>query len=154
MDCCQHQLFQVNFTPNCHDLSQNCNPNLTQFNPKMSQLHPKISQLHPAIIREQGPNWKKSFGSFILTASHNPGGPEEDFGVKYNCENGGPAPEALTNTIYEVTRVITAIRICNDFPDINTATNGSSVVKSGLFCLLVSYLTQTLSRSCHNGTQM
>ena len=35
-----------------------------------------------AIIRERGPNWQKSFGAFILTASHNPGGPDEDFGIK------------------------------------------------------------------------
>lgn len=57
-----------------------------------------------AIIREKGPDWQKSFGAFILTASHNPGGPTEDFGIKYNCENGGPAPEKLTDAIYEVTR--------------------------------------------------
>lgn len=84
-----------------------------------------------AMIREQGPSWKKSFGSFILTASHNPGGPEEDFGIKYNCDNGGPAPESLTNAIYDVTRVITSIRICNDFPLVDTATIGSTAVKSG-----------------------
>lgn len=36
-----------------------------------------------AIIREKAPLWKKSFGAFILTASHNPGGPEEDFGKLY-----------------------------------------------------------------------
>jgi len=35
-----------------------------------------------AIIRERGPAWQKAFGAFILTASHNPGGPEEDFGIK------------------------------------------------------------------------
>ena len=40
-----------------------------------------------ATIRECGPVWQKAFGAFILTASHNPGGPEEDFGIKYNCEN-------------------------------------------------------------------
>ena len=36
-----------------------------------------------AIIRERGPQWQKAFGAFILTASHNPGGPDEDFGIKY-----------------------------------------------------------------------
>merc|ERR1719215_283607 len=50
-----------------------------------------------ATIRERGPGWQKAYGAFILTASHNPGGPDEDFGIKYNCENGGPAPDKLTN---------------------------------------------------------
>ena len=53
-----------------------------------------------ATIREKGPVWQKAFGAFILTASHNPGGPEEDFGIKYNVANGGPAPEHLTEAIY------------------------------------------------------
>jgi phosphoglucomutase len=35
-----------------------------------------------AIIRERGPAWQRAFGAFILTASHNPGGPDEDFGIK------------------------------------------------------------------------
>ena len=56
-----------------------------------------------AILREKGPTWQKSFGAFILTASHNPGGPDEDFGIKFNCENGGPAPETLTGPIYAQT---------------------------------------------------
>lgn len=83
-----------------------------------------------AIIREAGPRWKAAFGAFILTASHNPGGPDEDFGIKYNCENGGPAPEKLTDAIYEVTRTITSVKICSGFPDIDTSKIGSQVIES------------------------
>jgi hypothetical protein len=43
----------------------------------------------------------QAFGAFILSASHNPGGIDEDFGIKYNCENGGPAPEKVTELIFE-----------------------------------------------------
>lgn len=83
-----------------------------------------------AIIREKGPDWQKAYGAFILTASHNPGGPDEDFGIKYNCENGGPAPEKLTDAIYEITRTIKNVKICDSFPDIDVSAVGSTVVKS------------------------
>lgn len=46
-------------------------------------------------------------GAILLTASHNPGGPTEDFGIKFNSQNGGPAPESLTNLIYEKSKIIT-----------------------------------------------
>ena len=49
----------------------------------------------------------RASGGLILSASHNPGGPEEDFGIKYNIANGGPAPEAVTEAIYAHTRTIT-----------------------------------------------
>ena len=81
-----------------------------------------------AIIRERGPVWQKAFGAFILTASHNPGGPAEDFGIKYNCENGGPAPEKLTDAIYENTTEIKSYKMCTDFPTIDISTSGSKTI--------------------------
>ncbi len=45
-------------------------------------------------------------GGIILSASHNPGGPEGDFGIKFNIANGGPAPTSITNTVYEVSENI------------------------------------------------
>ena len=83
-----------------------------------------------AIIRERGPVWQKAFGAFILTASHNPGGPEEDFGIKYNCENGGPAQEKTTNIIYANTTSIKSYKICKEFPSIDITKEGSTSIKS------------------------
>jgi phosphoglucomutase len=57
------------------------------------------------VIRKSG-----AFGGIILSASHNPGGPHGDFGVKYNTTNGGPAPEHLTEAIYAKSRGIRAYR--------------------------------------------
>ncbi len=53
----------------------------------------------------------RAFGGIILSASHNPGGPTEDFGIKYNIGNGGPAPERITEAIYVRTREIEEYRI-------------------------------------------
>ena len=53
------------------------------------------------VIRKYGAS-----GGLILSASHNPGGPDEDFGIKYNIANGGPAPEAVTEAIYTRTQTI------------------------------------------------
>ncbi|MBS1155953.1 MAG: phosphoglucomutase [Proteobacteria bacterium] len=50
-------------------------------------------------------------GGIILSASHNPGGPDGDFGIKYNIGNGGPAPEKITDAIYARTQTLTEYRI-------------------------------------------
>merc|ERR1740123_1081506 len=57
---------------------------------------------------------RKTSGGFIMTASHNPGGPDADFGLKFNCANGGPAPDAFTNKIFENTKTIHKYKICPD----------------------------------------
>jgi phosphoglucomutase len=53
----------------------------------------------------------KTDGGIILSASHNPGGPEEDFGIKFNTPNGGPAPEAVTEAIFSRTKTIDSYKI-------------------------------------------
>lgn len=60
----------------------------------------------------------KAFGGIILSASHNPGGPKEDFGIKYNAGNGGPAPEKFTDALYENTKKINAYKIA-DIADVD-----------------------------------
>ena len=51
-------------------------------------------------------------GGIILSASHNPGGPDGDFGIKFNSANGGPAPESVTDAIYRETTTLTAYQSC------------------------------------------
>ncbi len=65
-------------------------------------------------------------GGFILSASHNPGGIDEDFGVKFNTSNGGPAPEALTAKIFDATKVIESYRIA-EFEDVDMGQVGTAL---------------------------
>lgn len=69
----------------------------------------------------------KAFGGIVLSASHNPGGPTEDFGIKYNIGNGGPAPEKVTDAIYAGTRTIESYKIA-EVADINLDIEGSQDV--------------------------
>ena len=78
-----------------------------------------------AVIRTRSPGDASApFGGFILSASHNPGGIDEDFGIKYNGENGGPAPEKLTNLVYEFTKSLSEYRTCPDIPDVDLTKPG------------------------------
>ncbi|TFI58746.1 alpha-D-glucose phosphate-specific phosphoglucomutase [Sphingomonas parva] len=70
---------------------------------------------------------RKALGGLVLSASHNPGGPDEDFGIKYNVSNGGPAPEKLTDAIYARTREIDRLLIA-DAPDVDLDRDGESRV--------------------------
>ncbi|HEX9859114.1 MAG TPA: alpha-D-glucose phosphate-specific phosphoglucomutase [Paracoccaceae bacterium] len=62
-------------------------------------------------------------GGIIMSASHNPGGPEEDFGVKFNMPNGGPAPESVTEAMYAITQGISRYLI-SDAADVDLAVIG------------------------------
>ncbi|MFM8659801.1 MAG: alpha-D-glucose phosphate-specific phosphoglucomutase [Cyanobium sp.] len=65
------------------------------------------------LIRQNG-----AIGGVILSASHNPGGPDGDFGVKINGANGGPTPESITDAIYAVTQTLDGYRILEDAPEL------------------------------------
>ncbi|WP_457797315.1 alpha-D-glucose phosphate-specific phosphoglucomutase [Methylocystis sp. S23] len=74
----------------------------------------------------------KAFGGVVLSASHNPGGPDGDFGIKYNVANGGPAPEKVTEAIYARTKEIASFRI-EEAPDVDIDAIGVSQI--GAMCV-------------------
>ena len=71
------------------------------------------------VIRKHGAS-----GGLILSASHNPGGPDGDFGIKYNIANGGPAPEKVTEAMFARTQTISEYRI-SDAADIDLDAPGT-----------------------------
>ncbi|CAL5209585.1 unnamed protein product [Lathyrus oleraceus] len=82
-----------------------------------------------AVIRKREAN-----GGFIMSASHNPGGPEYDWGIKFNYSSGQPAPESITDKIYGNTLSISEIKIA-DIPDVDLSNVG--VTKFGSFSVEV-----------------
>jgi phosphoglucomutase len=75
------------------------------------------------VIRKHG-----AAGGIVLSASHNPGGPDGDFGIKYNIANGGPAPESITEAIFARTESITEYRI-SDAPAVDLNVLGASHIE-------------------------
>ncbi|MGY0194895.1 alpha-D-glucose phosphate-specific phosphoglucomutase [Leptothrix sp. BB-4] len=67
-----------------------------------------------AVIRK-----RKAYGGVVLSASHNPGGPDGDFGIKYNVGNGGPAPEKVTEAVYARTQTLDHYDIATEVGDID-----------------------------------
>jgi Phosphoglucomutase len=70
---------------------------------------------------------RKTDGGIIMSASHNPGGPTEDFGVKFNSENGGPAPEGITDRIFAETLEISEYYICESH-DLDLSVPGMTTI--------------------------
>ena len=66
-----------------------------------------------------------TLGGIILSASHNPAGPNEDFGIKYNTPNGGPAPEKITEAIFAKTKTISLYQSA-DFVDVDISKLGET----------------------------
>ncbi|MDO8811653.1 MAG: alpha-D-glucose phosphate-specific phosphoglucomutase [Gallionella sp.] len=68
----------------------------------------------------------RTYGGIILSASHNPGGPDGDFGIKYNTANGGPAPERITEAIYAASKTVSQYRIADIAQEISLDKIGDS----------------------------
>ncbi|MDP1766444.1 MAG: alpha-D-glucose phosphate-specific phosphoglucomutase [Methylotenera sp.] len=78
----------------------------------------------------------QTFGGLVLSASHNQGGVNGDFGIKYNISNGGPAPEKITDTIFEKSKIITEYKI-TDIPEVDVDALGERVFDGGKFTVEV-----------------
>ena len=77
----------------------------------------------------------KAFGGIILSASHNPGGPDEDFGIKYNTGNGGPAPEKYTDAIYENSTKLSEYKIA-EIADVDLDSVGQQQIDDLLITII------------------
>ena len=90
---------------------------------------------------------RKAYGGFIMSASHNPGGPTEDWGIKFNYSSGEPAPEKITDKIYGFTQTVDVLKMA-DIPDVDLSKCG--VTKFGDFEVeVIDPVADYLVRSSH-----
>jgi len=83
-----------------------------------------------AIIREITPTYRKPFGCFILTASHNPAGVDGDVGIKFNGEDGGPSQSDLTSAIYNESKKLSSFFTCDQLPTFDLSEERIEVIES------------------------
>lgn len=79
---------------------------------------PAVSSFIRRLNRENGEGY--CFGGIVLSASHNPGGPDEDFGIKFNGANGAPSAESVTEEIFEQTKKISSYTLLEGYNEVFT----------------------------------
>jgi len=84
---------------------------------------PAVSSLIRKLNRDNGEGY--CFGGIVLSASHNPGGPTEDFGIKFNGANGAPSAESVTEEIYRQTKVIECYTLLDGYQSVDTDVIGT-----------------------------
>jgi phosphoglucomutase len=87
---------------------------------------PAVSSLVRKLNKDHGDGY--CFGGIILSASHNPGGPDDDFGIKFNTSNGSPSLENITDEIFEQTNKIQEYSLLEGYSPIDTSTIGEYVL--------------------------
>ena len=88
---------------------------------------PAVSAMIRKLNEDKGADY--CFGGIVLSASHNPGGPDEDFGIKFNGKNGGPSLENVTEEIFEHTKKITQYTLLEGYSPVDTNTIGTTNVQ-------------------------
>lgn len=87
---------------------------------------PAVSAMIRKLNEDNGDGY--CFGGIVLSASHNPGGPEEDFGIKFNGKNGGPSLEDVTEEIFNQSKKITQYTMIDGYTKVDTDTIGETKV--------------------------
>ena len=102
---------------------------------------PAVSAMIRKLNEDNGDGY--CFGGVVLSASHNPGGPEEDFGIKFNGKNGGPSLEDVTEEIFNQSKKITQYTMIEGYTKVDTDTIGETTIKVGESSHVVSVVSNS-----------